>query len=153
MNKPDSSDGQLERAIILERYKYVMTQKQLLNAATFKIIAMYQTVVTLIISAIGAILYAGRDGGVDPSARSAALVWLIFGVTVMSAFSLAGIFCGLAAWLKYRQDERALEIEAGRPQRELPTWKDALRWYETYFAILMVTVPILAAIFVYCGVN
>ena len=77
---------------ILEKYKYVLSRKRDLNDATFKIVAMYQAGLALLVSGQFAILAATVSFHLEKSvARAAALtLFALMCILTMSSLLLLG---------------------------------------------------------------
>lgn len=123
---------------LLERYRYILSQKKSLNEATFKIAGIYQAAVV----AVGAAQY-----GIFTEVRAAKLdvqsaiyfnncVFVFFSlVTFLTVCLLLG---GVFSWVDYRKDEAGIEITVFGVGRSTPAWGSIFRWYETYLTLAVV---------------
>ncbi|WP_146604498.1 hypothetical protein [Rhodoplanes roseus] len=74
---------------LLERYKYILSQKQKLNDVTFKIVAVFQAGVALIGSGQFAIIAAFADKKISSQIAWVGSVMLVVMSGMLSVFSLS----------------------------------------------------------------
>jgi hypothetical protein len=127
---------------LLERYKYVLSQKQSLNAATLQIMTIYQAGLVLVVSGQFAIVAAVPTKLDRDIARVGSFVLLGF-VSALSIFALVLLGTGIGAWLAYRKEEAEIEHDVLGASRPTPTVWNAITWYETYFALGIIAVWLL----------
>ena len=137
---------------LLERYKYVLSQKQGLNGATLQIITIYQTGLALVVSGQFAIVAAVVAAKLDPGVARAGSFALFGLMSVLSTFSLLLLVSGVGAWLGYRREEAQIEREVFNVSRPAPNLKSAITWYETYFGIAIIAIYISYVAVLFCAV-
>lgn len=127
---------------LLERYKYILKQKQDLNERTFKISAVYQATIVLVCSAQYKILLDIQKADISYE-NGKSFSWACFAILcTASAYYLALIIGGLLAWLKYRRDEASIEEKVFGSGRAAPSVRDFMRWYESYLLTAAIAAPI-----------
>ncbi|MFK3681005.1 hypothetical protein [Pseudomonas sp. NPDC088890] len=129
----------LKDDLVLEKYKYVLSQKQALNEATFKIITVYQALVLALFAGQFAVVMATKDKLPVESGLYAS--WVLLALFVMiSLLVLALLVGGVFSWLSYRQDESELasKYKVAVAAKKPVAWADVLRWYETYLVLFVV---------------
>lgn len=130
-------DSRLREEFLLERYKFILQQKQALNKTTFQLVTFFQSGLGLILSAhyVLGVAIAEKKIGVGWGALALGGVrWLL---VVLSVFSILMILSGMASWIGYRKDEADIEGSFLAVARPLPSMKNLLRWYETYVLLAM----------------
>jgi hypothetical protein len=131
--------------IKIERYKYVLSQKQKLNDNTFKILALYQALCIALVSGIY-VVYTAIEKDEISSRDGAGFLWAIVGLfELVSVFTIMGLAAGIRAWVGYRTDEIEIEAGSGLEPRAKPSIRSVFGWYETYF-ILFVMVAALVVL-------
>jgi hypothetical protein len=123
--------------MIMQRYKYVLSQKQSLNEKSFKVLGLYQTLCV----ALGAgsyVAYSAGEAGELSASAARLFLYLIFAVfEFVSLFAILSLLSGVVAWVSYKQDELDLEVSNGLPKRPGVHLGDFWRWYESYFIALI----------------
>jgi hypothetical protein len=130
----------LQETILLEKYKYILSRKQALNEATFKIAAIYQALILGLAVAQYNILseYQNKKISAELSFFSSACLMVIFmAITFLILCLLIG---GVYAWLKYRKDESEIEFKTLGTLRASITFKNIFAWYETYLALIVLLI-------------
>ena len=130
-----------ERAdsFILERYRYVLSQKQHLNSASLQILTVYQTGLAVVVSGQFGIL-AATGSSLDVGLARAGSIALLFLMYIISIFSLLLLMSGISAWLSYREEEAEIERQILTVSRRHPRWQDAVSWFETYFGLAIILI-------------
>lgn len=133
MSRRDNTEPGSADLFALERYKYLLLQKQHLNDKTFKVLGIYQTLCVALGAGVFVVYSAGENG--ELTADAARSFILLIGVLfeVASLFAILSLLSGVAAWVSYKVDEIEMEVGLGMPARPKPRLSDFLRWYETYF--------------------
>lgn len=129
-------------AFLLERYKYVLSRKQALNEATFKIAAIYQAV--LLALALGqynvmSLFEAGTTGADNAKLYSGFLLAML---VILSSLVLTLLAGGILAWFNYRQDESDIEYAVSGCAKAKISLLSVFSWYETYIVIIVLVVLI-----------
>lgn len=124
--------------LLVERYKYILTQKAELNKTTFKIASFFQGAAILISTAQFNIVQQKVAGDLNPQlAREATLCLLCIG-TVISFISLTLLLGGVFAWRGYKREEATITgVDAAGHG-----WLKIFSWYETYIAFAIICVII-----------
>ncbi|ENU4084551.1 hypothetical protein ACFH11_000077 [Enterobacter asburiae] len=125
---------------LLERYKYVLQRKQHLNEATFKIAAIFQTV--LLALGIGQynVVSLWKQKTIDIVLAKLFTNCILAMLIALTGLVITLISGGIVAWLKYRADESDIEFKVSGTRRPEVKLKSVLRWYETYFLLIVVIV-------------
>lgn len=128
----------MSNEFLLEKYRYILSQKQALNEKTFKIVTFYQSIISLIFAAQFSVLYFFDRSEITKKLAlfaSESLVWITSIISILSALLLIG---GITAWIRYGAD--GSEIETATLGKRSPVFKKSniFSWYEIYviFAIL-----------------
>jgi len=132
---------------LLERYKFILAQKQTLNRNTFVAISIYQASFALIVYAQFTVLTRFYEGSVSAHLAATGSALLLGFLFILSFFLIALIAGGIASWLNYRSDEADIEREMFGRSRRPATLSDAFKWYESY-----VLLAILFLFVTYCFV-
>jgi hypothetical protein len=132
----------LRDQLALEHYKFIMSKIQHLDEALFKNIAIYGKFITSIFAFVIAAVVFERSGKISGelllltfNLSKALIIFLSF---IFSLITIANVF----SWRDYRKEEMALlsklEIDIGRRP---PSFKNILRWVETWFlaALLIIS--------------
>ena len=131
-----------QKKFLIERYKYVLSQKQNLNGATFQVIKFYQTGFALVVAGQFAIVAAVKQSKLDIGTARGGCYTLIGLMAMLSLCTLSLLASGIQAWLNYRKEEADLEVKFTGVHRSAPTIRDAASWYETYFVIAVIALTI-----------
>jgi hypothetical protein len=121
----------------LERYKYVLSQKQKLDETTWKVVSMYQSAVFVLGSGIFAVAAASDKAALSRELSFIGLSALYCLFLILSAFSIILLVSGMLSWLAYRRDEDEIMLIAGGTPKSPVRIVDIFRWYETYVILLM----------------
>ena len=141
-----------EDNFLLERYKYVLSQKQSLNGATLQIITIYQAGLALVVSGQFAISAAVAAAKLDNEVARAGTFALLGLMSVLSTFALLLLVSGVAAWLGYRREEAQIENDVLGTSRPAPNLTSVVTWYETYFGIVIIAVFVSYVVVLFCAV-
>lgn len=125
--------------VVLERYRYVLSQLHTVNENSYRFLALYQTVTSAIVG-LGWLLFASRAQlNLNSSSVRLEILGLMGAVTLVAAFTLILVVVGLFTWLDYRSEEcDLLERFVASDIRVRPRLRHIYRWYETYIAIFVV---------------
>ncbi|WHU02596.1 hypothetical protein [Sphingomonas sp. NIBR02145] len=138
MNESEKND---HSEFLLERYKYILSQKRDLNDRTFKIASVFQALVLVIASGQYKILLDISSKSISAD-RGIAVSWTIFlFLCLASVCYITLLVGGLYSWLKYRSDEAKIELLVFGNPRPNPTILDCFRWYETYLILAGILAP------------
>lgn len=128
-------------AIKVERYKFILQQLDSLNQNHHKYLALFQTLLTAVISAGVALFVGWRELKLDPEAARIGLRGLFGLVFLLTVFLCFSTVAGAFSWFDFRNEEVDLLInEVGPDFRKRPTMKNLWRWPELYFLVLLVIV-------------
>jgi hypothetical protein len=135
---PRETLNDITAALVAERYRYVLAQIQSSNEHSFKLLTMWQTLVTLLAGAEIFLFVNYRQWGIPPSSARLGVVGIALVATIAVIFTILLVVVGVLNWFHYRREEVELSdafIEEGF--RRPPKTKNAFRWYELYMAALM----------------
>nr|AVJ40384.1 hypothetical protein CLM75_24710 [Pseudomonas lurida] len=124
----------------LERYKYILERKQSLNEATFKIAAIYQVIIVALGLAQFNVIAMTSSKSITLSTAEFASTCLLCMLAILTLLIIALLLGGIFSWLKYRSDERNIEIQIFGKSREPTSISNIFRWYETYIALIVILV-------------
>ena len=130
--------SQIERELVLERYKFIQQEIRSANENVYRFVAMYQTVATAATGAVLALFVGYRKWSIPPEVARAGVRGLLILITVVAAFCILLISIGVFSWIDYRREECSLAtrvIDDGF--RDAPMWRNFLRWYETYIVLFV----------------
>lgn len=136
----------IDRDFLLERYRYILAQKQNLNESTFKVSAVYQA----LLGAVGIAQFNICQAFFEK--KMAANISLVFSSATLIFFLLSSVFVlvlmvsGVRSWIGYRQEEAQIESQVFKKSRALPKVKNLLFWYETYIIFFIVVLSIFAVL-------
>lgn len=126
----------------LERYKYLLSQQNLLNGNIFRYLALFQVLGTAIVGSIIGTLVGFERLNITPELAIAGIRGFLILFGILGAFVVISILAGVLSWFDSRTEESALlDGEVGPGYREKPTYRNFWRWIETYlilFAVLAV---------------
>lgn len=130
-------------AIEAERYKYILQQIHTVNENVYRFLAIFQTLVTAIVTAALALFVSYSKWGISPSTARTGVTGLLILATVIAAFTLLLVVVGVLSWLDYRREECELTARYLEPGfRKPPRVGNFYRWYETYVIIFIIAVTI-----------
>jgi hypothetical protein len=132
----------MSETLLIERYKYVLSQKKSLNETTFKVAAFFQAVMLVVLGAQFRIIELAQKNEIAADlARigSWGLFWATCGLAAVALLLLIG---GIASWFDYRREESCLEEQFGIKVRKPPSFRSFFRWYETYIGLMFVVVAL-----------
>ncbi len=127
---------------LLERYKYILSQKQEANRISFKIGSLFQA---LLVPLVGLQLFIVRE---VTSQKLSSMLGRLASQIIFSTSMLISLFCivmivgGIISWVKYRDDEAEIELKVFGRKRPSPSLRDIFRWYETYIVLGIVSFQI-----------
>ena len=123
----------LSESLALERYKHLVSQQRQLDLAASELLRLFVKAGVGIVGAGGAILTAKDSLDLSGSAIFLLLDILTFSWWFVGLFTIVGIAAGMFSWVDYRQEEVQLVKAAGAEfSREEPSFRNALRWTETW---------------------
>lgn len=124
-------------AFKVERYKFILQQLDSLNQNHHRYLALFQTLITAVISAGVALFVGWRELKLDPEAARIGLRGLFGLVFVLTVFLCFSTVAGAFSWFDFRNEEvDLLTNEVGPDFRKRPTMKNLWRWPELYFLAL-----------------
>jgi hypothetical protein len=135
--------------LIVERYKYILSEIQSLNENIHRFITLFQTLTTAIVGGGVAFLASWKNFNLTPQIALTIIRSLEGLLTLTTGFIVVSIIIGMVSWYDYRKEETELldkYIEPGF--RKSPRWKNFIRWHETYTIIFMLVFIILVDIFI-----
>ncbi|MFF7063054.1 hypothetical protein [Pseudomonas sp. NPDC008258] len=131
---------ELKEELKLEKYRYVLAQKQALNEATFKIVAVYQALVLALAAGQYTVVTAYDKAQLKP-AWALPSSYMLLGLFIMvSVLILALLVGGVLSWKGYRDDESEIEHEVLGVPKDAIKWRSLLCWYETYLVVFVLVV-------------
>ncbi len=126
-----------------ERYKYILQQIHTVNENVYRFLAIFQTLVTAIVTAALALFVSYSKWGISPSTARIGVTGLLILATVIAGFTVLLVVVGVLSWLDYRREECELTAKYFEPGfRSPPRVRNFYRWYETYVIIFIVAVTI-----------
>ncbi|WEK29130.1 MAG: hypothetical protein P0Y58_19760 [Candidatus Pseudomonas phytovorans] len=128
---------ELKEELKLEKYRYVLAQKQALNEATFKIVAVYQALVLALAAGQYTVVTAYAKAQLKPSWALPSSYMLLGLFIMVSALILALLVGGVLSWKGYRDDESKIEHEVLGVPKAAIKWRSLLCWYETYLVLFV----------------
>jgi hypothetical protein len=128
----------------MERHKFVLQQIQISNETPYKILTAFQTLETVVATAVAALMVGYRKWELDPNAAHVSLLWLSLLFTGIAVVSFVLVVVNVANWAQYRREEcRVVRQMTGNDLREKPRFRNFYRWSETYILILIVLIVVL----------
>ncbi|WP_152031529.1 hypothetical protein [Pseudomonas putida] len=128
----------LKDEIMLEKYKYILSQKQALNEATFKIVAVYQALVLALAAGQYTVLTTYENAPLKP-VWALSVTYMLLGMYVtVSLLIVALLVGGIFSWKGYRKDESVIELQVYGVGKESIKLKSVWCWYETYLVLFVV---------------
>lgn len=123
----------------LEYYKYILGQIQNINSNTYKYLAFFQTLTTVIVGAGIAIFINWEKIGISPEIAQVSMQALLVLLWILTVFVMISIFSGILSWIDYRNEEvDLLEGVLEENFRKRPKVRNFWRWYETYILLLII---------------
>lgn len=138
-------------AVLLEKYKYILSRKQALNESTFKIAAIYQALILGVAIAQYNVLVSMQAKAIDFRVSFLSSASLMVALVVITALILSLLIGGVFAWFKYRKDESVIELAVLGTVRAPVRFRSVFSWYETYIALVVLAVGI-GGLYVYLAV-
>jgi H+/Cl- antiporter ClcA len=139
--------------VYLERYKYVLKQKQFLNDTTFKITTIYQAGLAVLVAGQYAVVATAKSSpNFDRDVARAGSEILLGLMIVLSVFTLFLLGSGAAAWQSYDKEEKEFEKDVFVREQSEQNIKRVFRWYETYIAVAVIVILFIYALVVYLEV-
>lgn len=135
----------LKEQLALEHYKFLLSKIQHLDEALFKNITMYGKFITSVFAFIIAAVIFEKSGKITSELLiltfNLSKVFILFLSLIFALITIANIF----SWRDYRKEEMALlqnlTINFGR---KAPSFKNILRWVETWFLVALLVISIVA---------
>lgn len=127
----------LSNSLLIERYKYILLNRNQLNNNTFKIITLYQIILFGTFTAFYNI-YQSKLVSSIKKIYCDTLMLLFFLSSLILVMVLLG---GILSWLDSRRDEIQILVRVSNYKKEKISWQSIFKWYETYitFAILLIS--------------
>jgi hypothetical protein len=136
-------------AIVVERYQYILQQLHTVNENVYRFLAIFQTVVTALVTAALALFVGYSKWKIAPGTARTGVLGLLVLATVIAAFTILLIVVGVLAWLDYRREECELTAKYFAADfRSPPRLRNFYRWYETYIVLFIIAVTVLLWILV-----
>ena len=135
MQSSSTEHNLVENDSLLERYKYILAQKQALNKTSFRVASIFQTLYIGMVTVALQTVKSAYQRFIPPEAAREGLMALSVASLVIACFCVFLLVSGISSWIKYRRDEFNVEQAVGIESRPLPQWKDAFRWYESYLIL------------------
>lgn len=130
--------------IVVERYKYILQQIHTVNENVYRFLAIFQTLVTAIVTAALGLFVGYRKWNIAPETARTGELGLLILATVIAAFTVLLVVVGVLSWFDYRSEECDLTARYfARDFRSKPKLRNFYRWYETYIVLFIVAVTIL----------
>lgn len=128
-----------------EHYKFLLTKIQHLDEALFKNMAMYSKFITSVFAFLIASVVFEKSGKITNDVLTLTFnlstIFILFLSLIFALITIANIF----SWYDYRKEEMSLlknlSIDFGRKE---PSFKNLLRWVETWFLLALFTISIIA---------
>lgn len=128
-------------AIVVERYKYILQQIHTVNENVYRFFAIFQTLVTAIVTVALALFVNYSRWGIAPETARIGVRGLLLLTSVIASFTVLLIVVGVLSWLDYRREEYDLTIKyASADFRSAPQLRNFYRWYETYIVLFVIGV-------------
>lgn len=127
----------LSNSLLIERYKYILLNRNQLNNNTFKIITLYQIILFGTFTAFYNI-YQSKLVSSIKKIYCDTLMLLFFLSSLILVMVLLG---GILSWLDSRHDEIKILVRVSDYKKEKISWQSIFKWYETYitFSILLIS--------------
>lgn len=129
-----------KNSFLLERYKYILTRKQHLNEATFKIAAIYQVILLALAAGQYNVIVQWKAAAITGHIAELFSMCIAVMIFALSALILTLLIGGIASWLKYRRDETNIELAVHGTSRAPVRFASIFRWYETYLGGVVIAV-------------
>jgi len=127
------------KEILVERYRYILSQIKAVNDNVYRFLAIYQTLATAVVGVGIALFVNYRNWHISAETTRLGLTGAMLVVTVIAAFTVLLILIGIWAWLDYRNEECDVADKAVYPGfRSRPRIRNFFRWYETYIVLFIV---------------
>ena len=125
----------LRDAITFERYRYVLSQKALLNSSSFRLLALYHVIATSLIGGGVWLTLNWKVLGLLPAVAGTALYSLLLLLTGVTIFLVFSLIAGIVAWFQYSNEEASIVNSATGEKSQGPRIGNIFRWYETYMIL------------------
>lgn len=135
----------LKEQLALEHYKFLLSKIQHLDEALFKNITMYGKFITSVFAFIITAVIFEKSGKITNELLiltfNLSKVFILFLSLIFTLITIANIF----SWRDYRKEEMALlkNLTANFGRKE-PSFKNFLRWVETWFLVALLIISIVA---------
>lgn len=140
-------DKELSRVIAAERFKYILSQKEALNANTFAILRLYQVVAIGTFAAGYVILKDAHAGAMTGDLLLISFTSLYVAFMVCNIITLLSLGSGMLSWAAYKREECEVLTRSGITSVEPIRLRNFYRWYETYVIILLLLVCAVSTVF------
>ncbi|HCH4151178.1 hypothetical protein ACEWAB_22375 [Vibrio parahaemolyticus] len=135
----------LKEQLAQEHYKFLLSKIQHLDEALFKNITMYGKFITSVFAFLISAVVLEKSGKITTELLiltfDLSSAFILFLTLIFALITIANIF----SWRDYRKEEMALldnlKINFGRKQ---PSFKNLLRWVETWFLFALIIISIVA---------
>lgn len=125
----------------LEKYKYILQQRQALNENIHKYLTLFQTLITGIAGACVAIFAGWKELKIDAAVAITSIRGLMWLLIILALFVVMSILSTVFSWFDNREKEVSLlNSEVSEGYESPPSWKSVWRWHETYFLFFVVVV-------------
>lgn len=132
---PSSEDqrNEIARDLIKSRYDYILRQIQIVDENVYRFLAIYQTLMTVLVGAQILLFVNHRRWSLSASTTKIGLIGILALETIIASFAALMIIIGVLNWLDYRTEECDIsDAVFGNGFRQRPTISNWYRWYETY---------------------
>lgn len=135
----------LKEQLAQEHYRFLLSKIQHLDEALFKNITIYGKFITSVLAFLTTAIVFEESGKISNELLILTFklseAFIIFLSITFAIITIANIF----SWRDYRKEEIALlnnlKIDFGRKE---PSFKNILRWMETWFLLALIIISILA---------
>lgn len=134
----------IARAIVAERYRYILNELARLNGNTHRNLNIFRTLVAIMLTPAFYVAFFLRGNGVVLSASEKLLTGIFVIICLVGVFLSISIFADLMSWMDYRKEEQELLAAGNVNFRRAPYWGNLWRWHETY-AIAVILILIAAS--------
>lgn len=134
----DDTAAKVRGDMILERYRYVLTQVRTANDNIYRYLAIWQTLSPIIIAAQVGLYVNWQRWQISLNVVRASLIALAFLYTAVSLFIVLLTVIGVWSWFHYRREETALADMFVAPGfRKPPRIANLFTWHETYIVLFV----------------
>lgn len=127
------------KEVLVERYRYILSQIKATNDNVYRFLAIYQTLATAVVGAGIALFVNYRNWHISAGTARLGLTAAMLIVTVIAAFTVLLILIGVWTWLDYRNEECDVADKVVYPGfRSRPRIQNFFRWYESYIVLFII---------------